>query len=62
MLPSLAGRVRPELSQPPMGRGGNVRLAASGSCVPEQLLFSADTCHKPGGEDVAKDKHMEAFQ
>lgn len=26
---------------------GNMRLAASGSCVSEQLLFSADTCHMP---------------
>lgn len=43
MLPSPAGRVRAELSQPPMGRGGNMRLAASGSCVSEQLLFSAAT-------------------
>lgn len=61
MLPSPAGRVRAELSHPPMGRGGNMRLAASGSCVSEQLPFSADTGHKPGGEDVAMDKHMEAF-
>lgn len=68
MLPSPAGRVRAELSRLPwaevkiVAQEGNMRLAASGSCVSEQLLFPAGTCHKPRGEDVAKDKHMEAFQ
>lgn len=37
----------------------NMRLAASRSGPSEQLLGSADTCHKPGGEDVAKDKYTE---
>lgn len=39
---------------------GNVRLAASRSCPSEQLLGSADTYHKRGGEDVAKNKYIEA--
>ena len=43
-----------------VARKGNMRLAASGSCPSEQLLGSADTCHKPGGEEGAKDKYTEA--
>lgn len=71
MLPSPAGRVQAELSQPPMGRGENCsseRKHEVGSirqlCLWTAAVFSRHMpqASMPGGADVAKDKPMEAFQ